>query len=155
MVHLIEGDFAAQAGDLPLKAAQACFTGIFLNDPDHRRSGEVDFAVLEAVGFNFPGDQMDENNPALLLFGVAGQFDHLQTVDKRLRNGIHGVGRGDERHLGQVKGQIQIVVHEVGVLLRIKHFQQRCRRTPLNSWLILSSSSSMNTGLLVSERRIS
>ncbi|HNR52599.1 MAG TPA: hypothetical protein PKI80_13540, partial [Deltaproteobacteria bacterium] len=41
------------------------------------------------------------------------------------RNGVGDVGGGDEEHLRQIIGHIQIVVREMGVLLRVKHLKQK------------------------------
>ena len=35
-----------------------------------------------------------------------------------------GVGSRDEQHLGEVKGHLDVVVTEGGILLAIQHFQQ-------------------------------
>src|SRR5439155_942500 len=43
------------------------------------------------------------------------------------RNWIHPVCRGDEHHLGQIERNVQVVIAERSVLLRIENFHQRRR----------------------------
>ena len=64
----------------------------------------------------------------LLLFGVAGKMDDLETVPQCRRNRIHDVGRGDEEHLREVEGQIEIVIPERIVLLGVENLEQRRAR---------------------------
>ena len=59
-----------------------------------------------------------------LLFGIAREFQDLHTVAQGRRNCLQGIGCGDKHHPGQVKSEIQVVITEVIVLLRVKHFQQ-------------------------------
>ena len=61
----------------------------------------------------------------LLVLGVARQIDDLHAVAQRLRNGIEHVRGADKQHLGQIEGNIQVVVPKGIVLLRIQGFQQR------------------------------
>ncbi len=61
----------------------------------------------------------------LLLFCVAGEFENLHAVAQRRRDRLQRIGRSDKHHPGKVKGQIQVVIAEVIVLLGIQHLQQR------------------------------
>ena len=60
----------------------------------------------------------------LLVGEVAGQVDDLHAVQQRPRYGIQLVGRADEQYLGQVERHVEVMVQEVGVLLRVQHLQQ-------------------------------
>jgi hypothetical protein len=64
----------------------------------------------------------------LLLFAVALQGNDLHPILKRRRNRIQHVGGTDEEHLRQVERNIQVVVPECVVLLRIERLEQRRRR---------------------------
>jgi hypothetical protein len=64
---------------------------------------------------------------SLLVFGVAGQADDLHPVQQRRRD-VHRVGRGHEHHVRQVEVDLDVVVAEGVVLLRVQHFQQRAGR---------------------------
>ena len=72
-------------------------------------------------------DQMALGDLDLLVLGVAGDADDLHAVHQRLRH-VQRVGRGDEHHVRQIEIDLEIVVVEGVVLLRVEHFQQRRRR---------------------------
>ena len=50
-------------------------------------------------------------------------LQHLHPVQQSCRDGCRGVGGGDEDHLGEVKGHVEVVVSEAVVLLWIQHLQ--------------------------------
>ena len=79
----------------------------------------------QAVVLQLFGQQMPLGNVVLLHPRIAGQFDHVHTVQQRGRDGVQVIGRGDEEHIAQIKGNVQIVVLEALVLLRIQGLQQR------------------------------
>src|SRR5438093_1223961 len=59
---------------------------------------------------------------------ITWQFDDFEPVPKRGVNRVQPVRRGDEQHAGQVERQIEVVVGEGAILLRVEDFQQcRCR----------------------------
>ena len=64
----------------------------------------------------------------LLLRQIAFHFDNFHAVEQGARNGLQTVGRGDEEHLGEVEVEVQIVVVESIVLLRVEYFEQRAVR---------------------------
>src|SRR6266446_1549635 len=64
----------------------------------------------------------------LLLHRVAVEADHLHAVDERTGDGVGHVGGGDEQHVGEVEVDVEVVVAEGMVLLRIEHLQERRRR---------------------------
>jgi hypothetical protein len=63
----------------------------------------------------------------LLVLGVAGDADDLHAVHQRLRH-VQRVGRRHEHHVRQVVVDLEIVVVERRVLLRVEHLEQRRRR---------------------------
>ena len=56
--------------------------------------------------------------------GVARQLDDLHPVAQRRRDRIEQVARGDEEHLREVEGHLEVVVLEGVVLLRIEDLEQ-------------------------------
>ena len=60
----------------------------------------------------------------LLVLGVAGQPDHFHAVEQRRRD-VQAVRSADEHHLGQVEVDLEVVIVERRVLLRVEHFEQR------------------------------
>ena len=77
--------------------------------------------------------QVQARNLQLLLRGVAVQLDHLHAIPKRQWYGLQHIGRGDEHHRAQVKGQAQVVVTKRRVLCRVQHLQQRRRRVAMGA----------------------
>ena len=69
------------------------------------------------------GQQVLLGDGDLLVLGVAGQSDHFHAVEQRRRD-VHGVGRGHEHHVRQVVLDLDVVVDERVVLLRIEHLEQ-------------------------------
>ena len=55
---------------------------------------------------------------------IAGKLNHVHTVEQRLRNRAQTVCRCDEKHLAQIKRQVEIMVTETGILFRVQRFQQ-------------------------------
>jgi hypothetical protein len=50
---------------------------------------------------------------------------------QRRRDRIELVRGADEQHLRQIDTQIEVVIEEIGVLLRVQRFEQRRRRIAL------------------------
>lgn len=74
--------------------------------------------------FNLAGQQKLPGYVAFFGFKVAVELNNLHAVQKGGRDGVQGIGRGDEEDLGEVVLQIQVMVHEGIVLLWVQHFQQ-------------------------------
>ena len=64
----------------------------------------------------------------LLELGVAGELQHFHAVAQRLRNRVEHVRRADEHHVREVVLDVEVVIEEGVVLLRIEHLEQRRRR---------------------------
>ena len=60
----------------------------------------------------------------LFLVAVGVQLDDLHPVQQGSGHRVQGIRRGDKHHIGQVKGNFQIMVPIGMVLLRVQHFQQ-------------------------------
>jgi hypothetical protein len=76
------------------------------------------------VGRKLLRDQVGQPDLDLLGVGVAGKLEHLHPVAERGRDGVQGVGGGQEEHLREVESHAQVVVHEAVVLGRVQHLQQ-------------------------------
>ena len=103
----------------------------------------------QAVLGHLPRQQVLAGDVELLLLAVAGQLDDLHAVEQRRMNGAQLVRRGDEQHPRQIDRDLEVVVAERVVLRRVQHLEQRRGRVALVSPpVILSISSSMNTGFI-------
>ena len=65
---------------------------------------------------------------ALLAARVAGHLDDFHAIAQRVRDVAAVVGGGDEGHVRQIEGQIDVVVDEGVVLRGVQHFEQGCGR---------------------------
>src|SRR5208337_845570 len=63
----------------------------------------------------------------LVTLGVAGELDHLHPIKQGRRNRGKRVGRGDEQDAREIKRNLDVVVAEGAVLLRVEYLEQ-CRR---------------------------
>ena len=89
--------------------------------------GDVDLVVLDAVVLLLLGQQVAQRDVDLLVLGVAREADHFHPVEQRRRN-VHRVRGRDEHHVRQVEVDLDVVVAERVVLLRVEHLEQRRRR---------------------------
>ena len=124
----LAGDLAHDVGDLALEVADAGLLGVGLDELGHRLVGDLDVLGLEAVVLHLLGDQEALPDLDLLLLRVARQRDDLHPVAQGGRDGVEQVAGGDEEHLGQVEGHLQVVVLEGVVLLRVEDLEQRRAR---------------------------
>jgi len=107
------------------RAARTRFARVLADDRAHRVLCERDLARSQTVREQLLGDQESLSDLDLLRLRVAGEVQHLHAVAQRGRNRLQRVGRGDEHDLREVEGNIQVVVAEILVLLRVEHLEQR------------------------------
>jgi len=74
----------------------------------------------------------------LLVERVAAEADHLKTIVERVGDLVGVVRGGDEQHLREVVFDLQVVVAEGMVLLRVQHLHERRRgvATPIAAQLV-------------------
>src|SRR5215469_7176655 len=72
------------------------------------------------------------------LIGIAGELNNFHTVSQCRRDRIKQVSRANKENVGEIKGNIQIVITECMILFGIQHFEQRGGRiaTKISSNLI-------------------
>ncbi len=115
---------AAERAQLALQVAQARLAGVALDDLADGRVGDGKLPRRQAVLLALAGHQIALGDLELVLGDVAGDLQDLHAVAQRRRDGVQHVGGGDEDHLGEIKGQVQVVVAEGVVLLRVQHLQE-------------------------------
>ena len=79
---------------------------------------------LEAVRLDLLGEEVADGDLDLLALGVARQADHLEAVLQRLRDRVQHVRGGDEEDRREVELDVEVVVGEAVVLLRVEDLQQ-------------------------------
>src|SRR5579875_944554 len=60
--------------------------------------------------------------------GIARKFNHVHTVEQWAWNVVSHIAGADEKHLGKIKRNLQVMVNESVILGRIKYLQQSRRR---------------------------
>src|SRR4051812_22565172 len=98
------------------------------DDEAHRSFGVVDLLGLDSVLLNLTWNQIAEGDVDLLVFGVTLQLDDLHAITQRLGNRIEHVRGGNEHHLREIEGYVEVIVTESRILLGVKGFKQRRRR---------------------------
>ena len=114
---------AQHLGNGAFELAHARLARIPSDDGPQRPVRQAHLPAPEAVFRKLLGHQMAPGNAQLLLLRVAGEADELHTVQQRRGNLLGIVGRGQKQHLGQVKGELQVMVAERAVLFGVEHLQ--------------------------------
>ena len=80
--------------------------------------------MVQTVFLQLLGQQVFLCDVELLIGGIAGHLDDLHTVQQRAGDIPGGVGRGDEKHLGKIDGDLHIVIAEMAVLFTVQHLKK-------------------------------
>ena len=114
---------ARDLGDLALERAHARLAGIMADQGAQAVLGEGQLALLEAVRLDLLRDQVAGRDLDLLVLGIAFEPDDLHAVEQRLRH-VHRVRGGDEHDVRKIVVDLQIMVLELRILLRVEHLEQ-------------------------------
>ena len=125
LLRHLGGRPAQHAGDLALQVADPGFSRVLADDEADRFLGELHLLRQQPVRPELLGEEELDGDLQLFVLGVAGQLEHLEPIAERRRHGVQGVGGADEEDAGEVEGDVQVVVPEVLVLLRVEHLQER------------------------------
>src|SRR5690606_22350986 len=117
-------DFARRPPDLAFEGTNTSLAGVIAHDCKQRVLSEFDLFRAQAVLPNLAPNQIALGNLHLFLLGVTAQLDNLHTVPQRPRTRFQFVGSGNEQHFPQINRHVQIVIAELMILFRVKHFEQ-------------------------------
>ena len=120
----LHGRFPADLCKPSLQSTHTGFSGVGGDDGADGFVGDADLALFQAVLLQLLGNQMILSDHQLLLVGIGAQLDDLHAIQQGPGHGIQSVGGGDEHHVGQIKGNFQIVIPISGILLAVQHLQQ-------------------------------
>ena len=126
--HHLPGPLAGQPADDPLQLPHPGLAGVAAGHVGERLIADVELRLAQAGVGLLAWNQVLAGDGPLLLVAVAGQLQNLDAVEQRPRNALQRVGGGQKQHLGQVVGQVEVVVAELLVLRRIENLHQRRRR---------------------------
>ncbi len=111
---------AGQIGDLTLKVTNPGLAREIADQVAQCIVADRPLGLFEAVSLDLLWDQVALGDFDLLVLGVAGDANDLHAVHQRLRH-AQRVGRGDEHHVREVVIDLEIMVVEGRVLLRVEH----------------------------------
>src|SRR5260370_12041563 len=121
-------DAPANGCNFPFQIANTGLIGILLND---RLDGILVESALcweQPMLLDLPRYKVPLSDVQLFHFGIAGHRDCLQPVAERWWDTFPIVGRTDEDHVTEIERNIQIAIHEIVVLPRIKYLKQSAGR---------------------------
>src|SRR5262249_2789000 len=130
ILNELTGNLPADRADLTLEISNACFSRVVLDYRFYAVIGELHLLRLEAVCLRLLADQVAFRDLKLFPLGVSGQPQDFEPVLQSRWNRMQHVGGGDKHDLRQVVLNVEIVIMESMVLLRIKNLEQRSRRIP-------------------------
>ncbi|KAL8943147.1 MAG: hypothetical protein Q9211_001097, partial [Gyalolechia sp. 1 TL-2023] len=120
----VEGGFAVHFLDLLLQVPDAGFAAVGFDEFFDGAFVQVDGDVFQTGELLRGRGEVAFCNGHFFVGDVAGQFDHLHAVEEGSGDGVRHVGGADEEHLGEVDGDVHVVVEEGVVLFRIEEFEQ-------------------------------
>jgi hypothetical protein len=148
-LHHLARHLAADLADLPFQPAHAGLAGVAADRLHQQFLGKIDLIALQPVRLQLLRQEVAPGDLDLLILSVTADIDDLHPVAQRARDRAERVGGADEEDAREVERQIEVMVHEIAVLLRVQHFQQRRGRIAALSDESLSISSSSTTGFFV------
>ena len=119
---------AADVADLALQVADAGFAGVLADDRDDGVVVEGEVLFRQAGCFSLLLEQVIPGDFELFDLGVAVQAQDFHAVLERRRDGVQHVGGGYEQDLREVVVDVEVVILEGRVLLRVEDFEQRRSR---------------------------
>ena len=106
------------------QAADTAFHRVLGDDGADGLFGHFQHLFSDTHGLPGFGQQMPSGDLELVGSGISRKLDHFHTVQQRLRNGVCGIGRADEHHIGKIIGHVHVVIRKAEILLGIKDLQQ-------------------------------
>src|SRR5215207_5514789 len=114
---------AADCRQLPFELANSGLTGIVAYQPHPGPRRDRDRFRTQAMGGYLLWQQVLPADLDLFLFAVARNLDDFHAVAQRTRHRGHAVRRGEKENMREVIRQVEKMIDEGPVLLRIEHFQ--------------------------------
>ena len=106
------GELAMDLVEVLLEVAHPRLAGVALGDEHEGVPRVAHRAPLEAVLLEALRDEVVLGDLELLGIDVARQLDDLHPVDEGSGDRIQSVGRADEEDVGEIEGQVEVVVAE-------------------------------------------
>ena len=123
----LAGALAQHAGDGTLQITHTGLAGVAVDDAVECALVHGDLAG-QAAGLKLLGQQVLAGNIVFFHAGIAGQLDDVHAVPERAGDAAQIIGGGNKEHMAQIKRDINEMIVEGAVLLRVQRLQQSCRR---------------------------
>src|ERR1700737_2690398 len=107
-----------------LQPAHAGFSRVRRDDPVQRLVRQLHLHAGKPVRLELLGQEVRARDGRLLLRRVARDLQDLHPVPQRRRNRLQRVRGGDEEDLREIERNLEVVIRERLVLLRIQHLEQ-------------------------------
>ena len=117
------GEFSGDSGYTAIQLPDAGLPGVPSDDGLGRPFSQVHI-LPKAMAHRLVGPEEPQSDRKLLGVQVSRKTDDLHAVPKRLRDPSERVGSGDEQNIGEVVFQLQVVIRERLVLLRVQDLQE-------------------------------
>ena len=122
--NLCQHCFAGQCRQFFFKLTNAAFGGVLLYYMIVGFVAQLQFRFVEFVFVQNTRQQMAAGDFNFFLGQVAAEVYDFKTVKQRLLQGAERIGRGNKQHMRQVVVDVNVIVVEKLVLLRVEYFKQ-------------------------------
>src|SRR6185312_2489833 len=119
---------ATDSRELTLQLAHASLSGISGDNQAHDCLRNLDLIGSQPVFAQDFGQDMAHPNVDFFIQRITGQIDDIHAVEQWTWNLVFNIASTNEKHFGKIKGNFQVVIHEIVVLFRVEYFQQSRRR---------------------------
>ena len=126
--HHLLGAETHHVADATFQVTHTRLTGVVVDDVHHNILREGNLFAVQAVFLHLLWNEMPLGDFIFLLTQITTQVDDLHTVAQGGMNRRKVVGRGDEEDFREVVVQLDEIVVEGIILLRVKDFQKRSLR---------------------------
>ena len=127
-LHYFARNLAANVTNFALQVTHASFPGIRADQRGNRVVGELQILFGESCLHKLFLHQELFGNFNFLLLGISVEAQYFHPILQSGRNGVHDVRGGNEEDLREVVFDVQIMVDEHEVLLRVEYLEQGRRR---------------------------
>ena len=124
---------SAKAGDFSIELPYAGFACVVPNDGLEDGVVEVELAAIEPVALRSLRQEVSASDLDFLFGCVPRELDHLEAVAERCGERLESVRRAEEEHLREVERNLEVVIGERVVLLRVQDLEERRFRRSLET----------------------
>src|ERR1700682_3947659 len=118
------GNLPGDVRDLALQAPNPGFMGVLADQHPQAGLGQLQVLVRQTVFPQLPRYQKLLGDMHLLVFRIAGKADDLHPIAQGRNDRVHDIRGRDEEDVREVIGDLQVMIREIPVLLRVEDLEQ-------------------------------